>query len=353
MTTLIGRRRILAGAAAAAPAAAAWLRPSAAPAQDGAAAAAALRQRVAALKPAGFPSQPIEMVVVYPAGGGMDITARVVQRFFERVTSERSFVNNRTGGAGLVGHTWLATQAPADGHALGIVANLIFSDARRSQGRWNWSDLDHIAWLNAEPLNLVVNAEGPFKDAGFRGVVEAAKARPNTVRFTVVPGGYYEWMIEQIEQASGARFLKVPFQGGGPGVTALLGNNVDIALGFYGEISGHLQAHRLVPVAVAGERRSPFLPDAPTVNEVLGTNDITWGVSRWVAVPKAVPADRKAWFTAAFHAAVQDPELVQEFRKLGALPDPSIDTPAKVLANVTRMAEAERAFLVRAGRLQR
>jgi tripartite-type tricarboxylate transporter receptor subunit TctC len=346
--TSLGRRHLLGAAAAAASAAAPAPRPASA--QD---AAGALRQRVAALKPAGFPSQPIEMVVVYPAGGGMDITARVVQRFFERVTGERSFVNNRTGGAGLVGHTWLATQAPADGHALGIVANLIFSDARRSQGRWNWTDLDHIAWLNAEPLNLVVNAEGAFKDGGFRGVVEAAKARPNTVRFTVVPGGYYEWMIEQIEQASGARFLKVPFQGGNPGVTALLGNNVDIALGFYGEIRGHLQANRLVPVAVAGEQRSPFLPDTPTVNEALGTQDIVWGVARWVGVPKAVPADRKAWLAAAFHAAVQDPELVQEFRNLGALPDPAIDTPAKVLANVTRLAEAEQAFLVRTGRLQR
>jgi tripartite-type tricarboxylate transporter receptor subunit TctC len=89
------------------------------------------------------------------------------------------------------------------------------------------------------------------------------------------------------------------------------------------------------------------------VNEVLGTQDIVWGVARWVGVPKAVPADRKAWFAAAFHAAVQDPELVQEFRNLGALPDPAIDTPAKVLANVTRMAEAEHAFLVRTGRLQR
>ncbi|HYF08395.1 MAG TPA: tripartite tricarboxylate transporter substrate binding protein [Acetobacteraceae bacterium] len=313
----------------------------------------AARRRLAALKPQGYPSQPIEMVVVYPAGGGMDITARVVQRFFERVTGERSFVNNRTGGAGLVGHTWLATQAPGDGHALGIVANLIFADARRSQGRWKWDDLDHIAALNAEPLNLVVNAEGAFKDSGFRGAVEAARARPNTVRFTVVPGGYYEWMIDQIEQASGARFLKVPFQGGGPGVTALLGNNVDIALGFFGEIRSHIQANRLVPVAVAGRERSPFLPNTPTVNEVLNVQDIVWGVSRWVAVPRAVPAPRKAWLAAAFHAAVQDPELIEEFRNLGALPDPSLDTPEKVLANIAAMARAEEEFLIRTGRLQR
>lgn len=313
----------------------------------------AARRRVAALKPQGFPSQPIEMVVVYPAGGGMDVTGRVAQRFFERITQERSFVNNRTGGAGLVGHTWLATQAPSDGHALGIVANLIFSDARRSQGRWKWEDLDAIAALNAEPLNLVVNADGPFKDSGFRGVIEAARARPNTVRFTVVPGGYYEWMIDQIEQASGARFLKVPFQGGGPGITALLGNNVDIGLGFYAEVRAHIEARRLVPVAVSARGRSSFLPNVPTVNEILNVQDINWGVARWIAVPKAVPAPRKAWLAAAFLEATRDPGLIEEFRNLGALPDPSLDTPEKVQAAVAAMAREEEEFLVRTGRLQR
>ena len=342
----ITRRHMLAGAAAL------GALPFAAQAQ-GAFDLDAARRRVAGLKPQGYPTQPIEMVVVYPAGGGMDVTGRVVQRYFEKITQERSFVNNRTGGAGLVGHTWIATQAPSDGHALGIVANLIFSDARRSQGRWKWDDLDHIAALNAEPLNLVVNAEGPFKDSGFRGVIEAARARPNTVRFTVVPGGYYEWMIGQIEQASGARFLKVPFQGGGPGITALLGNNVDIGLGFFAEIRAHIQANRLVPVAVSDRQRSTFLPNAPTVNEVLNVNDINWGVARWIAVPKAVPAARKAWLAAAFQEAVRDPGLVEEFRNLGALPNPALNTPQAVNAEVARMARNEEEFLIRTGRLQR
>lgn len=343
----ITRREILAGTAGL------TALPFAAAAQAPAFDLEAARRRVAALKPQGYPSQPIEMVVVYPAGGGMDVTGRVVQRFFERITNERSFVNNRTGGAGLVGHTWIATQAPADGHAVGVVANLIFSDARRSQGRWNWTDLDHIAALNAEPLNLVVNAEGAFKESGFRGAIEAARTRPNTVRFTVVPGGYYEWMIDQIEQASGARFLRVPFQGGGPGVTALLGNNVDIALGFYAEIRAHIQANRLVPVAVSDRQRSTFLPNVPTVNEVLNVQDINWGVARWIAVPKAVPAPRKAWLAAALLEATRDPELIEEFRNLGALPDPSLDTPEKVQANVARLAREEEEFLIRTGRLRR
>lgn len=335
----ITRRGFTAGAA---------LLPFAAHAQD-----PAVRARLNAIKPAGFPRDPIEMTVVYPAGGGMDITARVVQRFFDRATGERSLVNNRTGGAGLVGHTWLATQAPADGHAVGIIANLIFSDAVRSQGRWSWTDLDHIAHINAEPLNLVVNAEGPFKTGGLQGILDAAKARPGTIRVLNVPGGYYEYLIEQLEAAAGARFLRVPFQGGAPGITALLGNNIDLGFGFFAEVRGHLAANRLLPIAVTGRERTVFLPDTPTVNSITGRDDVNWGVSRWVAVPKAVPADRKAWLAAAFQAAISDPEAAQEFRNLGALPDPALDTPAKVQADVARMAEAERAFLIQSGRAPR
>ncbi|WP_368417200.1 tripartite tricarboxylate transporter substrate binding protein [Falsiroseomonas sp.] len=331
MTFTINRRHLIAGAAAAAAL------PAAARAQG----------RLSVPKPAGFPREPIELTVVYPAGGGMDITARVVQRFFEKHSGERSFVNNRTGGAGLVGHTWLATQAPADGHAVGIVANLIFSDATRSQGRWNWSDLDHIAHLNAEPLNLVVNAEGSYRSGGLRGILDAVRQRPGTIRVANVPGGYYEYLIEQLESAAGGRFLRVPFQGGAPGLTALLGNNVDLAFGFFGEIRGHLQGNRLVPVGVTGTQESSFLPGAPTVNSVTGRSDANWGVSRWVAVPKAVPADRKAWLAASFRAAIADPELVTEFRALGALPNPALDTPEKVLAGVTLMAQAEADFQAR------
>jgi tripartite-type tricarboxylate transporter receptor subunit TctC len=153
--------------------------------------------------------------------------------------------------------------------------------------------------------------------------------------------------IEQLEAAAGGRFLRVPFQGGAPGLTALLGNNVDLAFGFFGEIRGHLQGNRVVPVAVTGTQESAFLPGAPTVNSVTGRDDANWGVSRWVAVPKAVPADRKAWLAAGFRAAVADPELITEFRGLGALPNPALDTPERVLADVTRMAQAEADFQAR------
>ncbi|MGE0314433.1 MAG: tripartite tricarboxylate transporter substrate binding protein [Lautropia sp.] len=311
------------------------------------------KEAVAALKPKDFPSQPIEMVVVYPAGGGMDLNARLLSKYVEKVTGANTLVNNKTGGAGLVGHTYLATQADKSGHTVGVIANLVFADAwMRAKDRWKETDLEPIAYLNSDGLNLIVNAAGPFKDKGFKDIVDMAKAKPNTVRITNVPGSIYEYMIEQLEAETGAKFLKVPFQGGAPGVAALLGDNVDVAIAFYGEMRGHLDGKRVKPVAFTGAGRSPFVPDAPTLDEALGLKNFVWVATRWVAVPKGVPAPRKAWLAAAFTAAAADPGLQEEFRKLGAIPSTEYDTIAKVDAHIKELARREREFFVKTGRLK-
>jgi tripartite-type tricarboxylate transporter receptor subunit TctC len=311
------------------------------------------KAEIAKAKPQGFPSQPIEITVVYPAGGGMDINARQVAKFVEKWSGDRTIVNNRTGGAGLVGHTWLATQAPKDGHSVGVIASLIFGDAMlRANNRWSHTDLEPIAHLNSEGLNLVVNAAGAYKDKSLKEILAIAKEKPGTVRIGTVPGTMYEYMIDQLESVSGAKLLRVPFQGGAPGIAALLGNNTDIGIGFWGEVSTYLEAKRLTPIAVSSLNRSPFVPDVPTLNEVLGANDISWTTTRWVAIPKGVPADRKAYLTAVFSAVSADPEIQEEFKKLGSVPDSKMNTPQLLTAHLDKLAEAEREFYVKTGRLK-
>ena len=311
-----------------------------------------IKAKIQSLKPKDFPTQAIEINVVYPAGGGMDINAQLVAKYFEKWSGAKTLVNNRTGGAGLVGHTFLATQASNDGQTIGVIANLMFADAWLRQNRWKETDLEPIAYLNSDGLNLIVNATGPFKDKSFKDIVAMAKEKPNTVRITNVPGSIYEYMIEQVETVSGAKFLKVPFQGGAPGIAAVLGDNVDIAIAFYAEVRSQLDGKRVIPIAVTGEGRSPFVPDAPTLNEALGVNHVIWVASRWVVVPKGLPADRKAYLAAAFMAAAKDPEVQDEFRKLGAVPDTQYDTVEKVAAHVKQLADRERDFFVKSGRLK-
>jgi tripartite-type tricarboxylate transporter receptor subunit TctC len=311
------------------------------------------KAKIAQLKPKDFPSQPIEVNVVYPAGGGMDINGRLAAKYFEKWAGAKTVVNNRTGGAGLVGHTYLASQAPNDGYTVAVIANLVFADSMlRGQGRWSYTKLEPIAFLNSEGINLVVASDGPYKDKSFKEIVELAKAKPNTIRISMLPGTMFEYLVEQVEAVSGAKFLKVPFQGGAPSVTALLGKNVDVALGFYGEIRSFLDAKSLVPVAVSGVERSPFVAQAPTLNEALGRQDVIWMTSRWVAVPAGMAPERKAFLAAGFGAAAADPELQEEFRKLGATANPALDSPKKIADHLNRLAQLEQEFYVKTGRLK-
>jgi tripartite-type tricarboxylate transporter receptor subunit TctC len=102
---------------------------------------------LAKLKPKDFPTGPIEYTVVYPAGGGMDVTGRLLAKYVEKWSGDKIVVNNRTGGAGMVGHAYLATQAKPDGYTVGVLANLMWGDAMlRAQGRWAYTDLEPIGY---------------------------------------------------------------------------------------------------------------------------------------------------------------------------------------------------------------
>jgi tripartite-type tricarboxylate transporter receptor subunit TctC len=308
---------------------------------------------LAKLKPKDFPTQPIEFTVVYPAGGGMDVTARLLAKHVEALSGDRIIVNNRTGGAGMVGHTYLATQAKPDGYTVGVIASLLWGDAMlRAQGRWSIADLEPIGYLNTDALIWVASTEGPYKGMSVKQIVAAAKDKPGTIRVATVPSSMWEYILDQIEASTGAKFLRVPFQGGGAGMTALVGGNVDIAQGFFSEFRGHLDAGKVAPLAVAAAARVDFLKDMPTFNETFASNEYLWQLLRYAVVPKGTPADRKAYLAAAVQAAMKDPELIAEYRKQGVFFDPKLVSSTNLAADLAAYAEAERQFYVKTGRLK-
>lgn len=308
---------------------------------------------LAKLKPKDFPAQPIEFTVVYPAGGGMDVTARLLAKYVEKASGERIVVNNRTGGAGMVGHAYLATQAKPDGHTVGVVANLLWGDAMlRAQGKWLYTDLEPVGYLNSDALTWVGPTEGALKGRSLKDLLQIAKDKPSTLRVATVPGSMWEYLVEQIETASGGKFLRVPFQGGGAGIIALIGGNVDIAQGFLAEYRGHLEAGKLAPLAVAASARLPNQKDLQTFNEALGSSDYVWNVIRFAVVPKGTPADRKAYLGAIVKAAMQDPELIEEYRKTGAYFDATLANSTSIAADLDKYAAREREFYKVTGRLK-
>lgn len=311
------------------------------------------KAELAKLKPKDFPTGPIEYTVVYPAGGGMDVTARLLAKHVEKWSGDKIVVNNRTGGAGMVGHAYLATQAKPDGYTVGVLANLMWGDAMlRAQGRWTYTDLEPVGYLNSDALTWVGPTDGPYKGMSVKQIVQTAKDKPGTVRVATVPGSMWDYLIEQVETNTGAKFLRVPFQGGGAGINALAGSNVDIAQGFYSEFRGLADAGKMAPLAVAASERMSFMKDTPTINEALGGSEYQWNVIRFAVVPKGTAADRKAYLGASVQAAMKDPELTAEYVKQGVYFDPKLTDPARMEANLKAYADAERAFYEKTGRLK-
>jgi tripartite-type tricarboxylate transporter receptor subunit TctC len=311
-----------------------------------------VKAKLKALKPADYPTQPIELVVVYPAGGGMDLTARLLAKYVEKYIDHRVIVVNKTGGGGLIGHTWLATQAKNDGYTVGVLSGALWTDEMiRAKGKWSHTDMTPVAFINHDPTTWIVSAEGSLKDRSLKDVLALAKDKPGTVKLAIVPDMSFQFLVESVELASGARFVKVPFQGGAPGITALLGGHVDIATGFLAEYRGHLEAGKVKVLGVAGQERSPYFPNAPTFNEALGTDAVVWLAWRFAAVPKGVAADRVRYLEAAIDAALHDRELVEEYRKTGVIAGVRYLTAKETADEVERLASRDRQFFTKTGRL--
>lgn len=305
-------------------------------------------------RPTDFPTRPIELVVAFPAGGGMDVTARILARHAERLTGHRFIVNNRTGGAGMVAHGYMARQAPSDGYTVGILSSGVFMDGvLRAQGLWSIDDLEITAFINYDATTWIAATRGPMQGLDLRAIVARAREAPETVRVAMLPQSSSEFIIEQVERTAGARFVKVPFQGGIPGMTAMLGGHIDIATVFFSEFRSQLEAGAVRPVAVAGPARLPNLPDTPTFDEVLGTDGIQWAAWRFAAVPKNVPRERRDYLAAVIEAAVADPETQREFTQAGVLLDPSLGSGDAVRAAARRLFDAQLRFLRESGRVSR
>jgi len=314
---------------------------------------AQIRQQLERIRPKDFPQRPLELVVAYPAGGGMDLTARILAKYLEKYIERPVVVANRAGAAGLIGHAHLATEAEPDGHTIGVVASNFWQDSMfRAEGKWSYESMQPIAFVNYDPVTWIVSTKGPFKDKTLQDVVAAARANPGAVRVAASTSTSTAFVVEQVQAITGTTFLPVLYQGGRQALTDLLGGHIDLSYGYLGEYRSQMQAGQIQPIAVTSTERVPALPDTPTFNEVLDTQDIVWDAFRFVVVPKGTPPERVRWLEAAFNAALADPGLAAEYDKLGATVDRRLDSAEKVAAEVKRRADKERAYFLKTGRLK-
>jgi len=270
-------------------------------------------------KPADYPNQPISIVVSYPPGGGMDVTARTLAEQMGRITGFKFLIDNRPGGGAIIGNRYLAKQAQPDGHTIGVLANPTLAINILGQvAPFEKADLQPIAGITFEPVVWFVLAKSQFGSMGFQGVIDHAKSHPGEVTVGVIPNASFEIATRIVEKERGVKFNIVPYQGGKPSLIALLGGQIDISANYYSEVEQHIASGEVKALAVSDNAPAPKLPGVPTMKDLgITMASGTWGADRFVALPKDVSEDKKAYLAFVIAKTSADKQTAEAFHKIG------------------------------------
>lgn len=262
-----------------------------------------------------FPSKSITMIVPYQAGGASDLSARTLAAEMEKDLGQSIVVENRVGGAGSVGLTYLSAR-PSDGYTIGYLP--VETVMLGYQGY----DLDPKAFdllgqIVSVPATIAVPANSPYKT--FQELLDAAKARPGTITVSNSgAGSIWQAATKALNDAAGVQLKPVPFDGGAPAVNAAIAGQVDAVAAGISETSVAAADGRLRVLAILDDKSSDALPGVATASK-LGV-DVTIGGWGAVGAPAGLPDDVRKALAAAVKTAAESESFVSVIKKSGNLP---------------------------------
>lgn len=216
---------------------------------------------------ADYPSRPFRLVVPFAPGGSVDVFARLVGQRFTEAMGQPVVVDNR-GGAGSILGMEIVARAPADGYNL-LVHSAAFTTAAALHARLSFDpvkDLLPVARLGAGANVLAVHADSPART--LPELLALARSQPGRLNYgSGGPGSSSHLTTEVLLRMAGVDIVHVPYKGLGPAVAALLGGQVQVLLVGMPNVMPQIRAGRLRAVAVSTSKRSPFMPEVPTVSE--------------------------------------------------------------------------------------
>jgi tripartite-type tricarboxylate transporter receptor subunit TctC len=276
----------------------------------------------------GYPSKPITMVNPFPPGGVADVVGRPLAALMEKNLKQAVVMINRPGAGGAVGMASVA-KGPSDGYTIlmGLSSISIFPVSDRVNGKtpaFELSDFAPIALITADPTVLVVRTDGPYQT--LKHFVDAAKANPGKINYS--SSGVYGTLhvaMEIFANAAGIKLFHVPYQGGGPAVTALLGGQVHALASGPAAAIGQIKGGKMRALASWSTERLPLLPEIPTFKE-LGY-DAEFYIWSGVFAPATVPSPVLDRLRAAVREAATSVEFKAAMEKV-ATPVNYLDAPA-------------------------
>jgi tripartite-type tricarboxylate transporter receptor subunit TctC len=262
-----------------------------------------------------YPTRPVHLIVYFAAGGGNDITARILGQWLSERLGQGFVVENRPGGGGNVG-TEAVVRAEPDGYTLLLVSspnttnatlydNLNFDFVR---------DIAPVAGISRDPNVMVVNPSVPAKSVP--EFIAYAKANPGVINYATAGIGSSQHMTaEMFKMMAGISMVHVPHRGTAPALQSLLGGQVQVMFASMPSLLGYIRGGQLRALAVSVAKRSDVLPDLPAIGEFLPGFEAS--VFYGIGAPKGTPREIVERLNKEINAGLADPGLKARLTELG------------------------------------
>jgi len=257
---------------------------------------------------AAYPERPVKLIVPWAAGGDTDSIYRAFQPHLQKHLGGTIVIANVGGASGTKGAKE-AKDSPGDGYTIFAVHDSIHSTFHTGVADVNSTDFQPICLVASTPSIITASPKTPWAD--MKALVADAKARPGQIAVGATLGSTSHFFPALIEKAAGIKFKYVSYEGLAPRMNAILGGHIDLTDSNMTQ-KGKVEAGQLKFIAIATEKRSPEMPNVPTLKE-LGIN-VVYDVNRGLMVPKGSPADVIAKLESSCAAAAKDPAFAQAMK---------------------------------------